>query len=154
MTPNCTGKLRYGSGGVTGWNQGREVRVVHARRVSLNPPQVRRPQHAHLARRPRQVRGPRDAVISIDCLVHQRIELAAGPAPSAYVFDHIHVAVRSPVLAGRRIGTVAMLGSDTSLVYQQSTDGLHISCLSSRGENTYAFRIGLDGPAQPDPIYR
>jgi alpha-L-fucosidase len=29
-------------------------------------------------------------------------------------------------LSGRRIRTVAMLGSDTSLVYQQSTDGLHI----------------------------
>jgi alpha-L-fucosidase len=58
-------------------------------------------------------------------------------------------------LSGRRIRTVAMLGSDTSLVYQQSTDGLHIKLPPKPGgENTYAFRIGLDGPAQPDPIYR
>jgi alpha-L-fucosidase len=62
----------------------------------------------------------------------------------------------SPIgLSGRHIRTVAMLGSDTSLVYQESTDGLHIK-LPPRpaGENTYAFRIGLDGPAQPDPMYR
>jgi alpha-L-fucosidase len=64
-------------------------------------------------------------------------------------------AVSPSGLSGRRIRTVAMLGSDTSLVYQESTDGLHIK-LPPRpaGENTYAFRIGLDGPAQPDPMYR
>ena len=37
---------------------------MHARRVSLNPPQVRWPKHAHLARRPRLVCAPGDAVVA------------------------------------------------------------------------------------------
>jgi hypothetical protein len=53
-------------------------------------------------------------------------------------------------LSGQHIRTVTMLGSDISLVYQQSADGLHIKLpLKPAGESAYAFRIGLDGPAQP-----
>lgn len=58
-------------------------------------------------------------------------------------------------LADRHIRTVGMLGSDASLVYQLSADGLHIKLPPKpAGENAYVFRIGLDGPAQPDPKYR
>jgi alpha-L-fucosidase len=55
-------------------------------------------------------------------------------------------------LADRHIRMVEMLGSDASLVYQLSTDGLHIKLPPKPpGQNAYVFRIGLDGPSQSDP---
>jgi alpha-L-fucosidase len=58
-------------------------------------------------------------------------------------------------LTGQHIENVAMLGSDAKLTYDQQADGLHIKLPAKpSGETAYAFRIALDGPAQPDLKYK
>jgi alpha-L-fucosidase len=58
-------------------------------------------------------------------------------------------------LGGQHIQNVDMLGSDVKLTYEQQADGLHIKLPPKpAGEPAYAFRIGLDSPAQTDLKYK
>ena len=50
-------------------------------------------------------------------------------------------------LKGKKIRSIALLGSDAQLTYNLRADGLHIGLPSQPAEGyAYAFRIALDGP--------
>ena len=50
-------------------------------------------------------------------------------------------------LKGKKIRSIALLGSDAQLTYNLQADGLHIALPSQPAEGyAYAFRIALDGP--------
>ena len=50
-------------------------------------------------------------------------------------------------LKGKKIRTIALLGSDAQLTYTLQADGLHIALPSQPAEGyAYAFRVALDGP--------
>ena len=58
-------------------------------------------------------------------------------------------------LGGQHIQSVAMLGSEAKVTFEQQADGLHLAGPAKpAGEAAYVYRLTLDGPAQPESKYK